>query len=280
MNKQIALDPFQNVVATGTAICDLNKLLGSVVEKFTLNLGGTAFTKAMITGIRLKANSKIIYETDGSKLDAGNLYNGGYTDAAVLKLDLMDRKARTVNAWQAGALDLSAKSGISALRLEIDIAGASAPTLVGIVDVSPPSEDPAEAGLRWLMSRRHRASHTVGAAGTFALPVPHIDPAGGGSNFRRVYIYSANITALKTVREGVTEHELTAAQNTAAQRDNNKVPQANLLVFDPVQDGQLQGRTWDTRPSSGVRSAQMYGTFSAGETITIETEELLPFGAY
>jgi hypothetical protein len=31
---------------------------------------------------------------------------------------------------------------------------------------------------------------------------------------------------------------------------------------------------------AGVRSAQLYGTFSAGETITIETEELLPYAAY
>jgi hypothetical protein len=69
-------------------------------------------------------------------------------------------------------------------------------------------------------------------------------------------------------------------QNEAANKDNFKTPQANLVVFDPVQDGQLQGRTWDTRPSSGVRSAQFYGSFSAGETITIETDELIPFSAY
>ena len=29
-----------------------------------------------------------------------------------------------------------------------------------------------------------------------------------------------------------------------------------------------------------LRSAQLYGTFSAGETITLETEELLPLAAY
>jgi hypothetical protein len=37
---------------------------------------------------------------------------------------------------------------------------------------------------------------------------------------------------------------------------------------------------WDTRPANGVKSAQLYGTFSAGETITIETEELLPLNLY
>jgi hypothetical protein len=280
MNKQMIMDPFQNVVASGVAIGDMNKFLGTVLEKITLTLGGTTFTKAMITKLELKANGKVIYETDGSKLDASNLYMGMTSDVTILKIDFMDRKASTVNARQAGAIDLSTGSGIASLRIEVTIAGATAPTLVGFCDVQPPTNDPAEAGIRGLMVRRHRATYVVGAAGQFALPVPHLDPAGGGSNYRRINIYSANLTAIKTVREGVTEHELTKLQNEASQKDNFRLPQANLVVFDPVQDGQLAGRTWDTRPAAGVRSAQFYATFSAGETITIETEELLTYNAY
>lgn len=279
MNKQMLLDPFQNVVASGVAIADLNKLLGSVLEKITLTLGGT-FTKSMITLIQLKANGKVLYETDGSKLDASNLYNGAASDVTILKLDLMDRKAITANARQAGTFDLSNGSGIKALRLEVTISGATSPTLTGVADVSPPTSDPAEVGIRPLIARRHRVSYVVGAAGTFALPIPHLDPAGGGSAYRRIYLYSSNCTAIKTMREGVVEHELTKLQNEACQKDNFKVPQANLVVFDPVQDGQLSGRIWDTRPAVGVRSAQFYATFSAGETITIETEELIGYGMY
>lgn len=279
MNKQIALDPFQNVVASGIAICDLNKLLGSVLEKMTLTLGGT-FTRAMMTKVELKANGKTIWESDGTKIDAVSQYINTAADATIVKIDFMARDARTVNAFQAGALDLSAKSGITSLRLEITIAGATSPTLVGFADVSPPTDDPAEAGIRWLSARRTRATVVIGAAGEFALPIPHLDPAGGGSNYRKIFLFSANCTKIKTMREGVTEHELTKLQNESAQKDNKRVPQANLVVFDPCQDGQLQGRTWDTRPSSGVRSAQFYATFSAGETITIETEELLPLSAY
>lgn len=280
MNKQMILDPFQNVANSGVAVSDCAKLLGTVVEKFTLVLGGTTFTPSMITSLVIKANGKIIYQTTGANLQASNLYNGGYSDATILKVDLMDRKAVTANARQAGTWDLSAKSGITSLRIEVTISGATSPTLAGIADVFPPVDDPNEAGIRWLMARRHQHTYTVGAAGQFALPVPHIDPPGGGSNFRRIYLYSANCTALKTMRDGITEHELTTALNTAAQRDNFKAPQSNLTVFDPVQDGQLQMRTWDTRLSSGVKSAQFYATFSAGETITIETEELIPFAAF
>jgi hypothetical protein len=280
MQKQVVMDPFQNVAASGVAICDLNKFLGSVIEKMTLVLSGGAFTKSMITYACIKANAKIIWESTGATLDASNLYNGGVSDVTILKIDFMDRKAITVNARQAGALDLSAGSGVSSLRLEVTIAGATTPALVGFVDVQPPTNDPQEAGIRPLVARRHRITYVAPAAGTFALPIPHLDPAGGGSNYRRIYFYSANMTALKTVREGVTEHELTKLQNENAQKDNLKTPQANLVVFDPVQDGQMSGRTWDTRPSSQVRSAQFYGTFSATETVTIETEELLTLAAY
>lgn len=281
MNKQIPLDPIQNVVATGVAICDLNKFLGSVLEKLTFTLGGTSLTKAMITKIELKANNKVIWESDGSKADATVLYNGGTSDATILKIDFMDRKAVTVNARQAGALDLSQGSGITALRLEITITGATAPTLVGFADVSPPSNAPSEAGIRPLFARRHRVTYVAAAAGTFALPVPHLDPPGGGSAYRRIFLFASNITNIKTIRDGVTEHDLTKLQNEAAQKDNFKTPQSGLVVFDPVQDGQIAGRVWDTRPAvAKVGSAQFYATFSAGETITIETEELIPVAAY
>jgi len=280
MNKQPVLDAFQAVPTTGIAICDMNKFLGTVLEKITLTLGGGAFTRAMVTLIQLKANGKVIWESDGTKIDATSQYFRAVVDPTIIKIDFMDRLARTVNAFQAGGIDLSDASGITQLRLEVTIAGATTPTLAGFADVSPPSNDPVEAGIRFLIARRHRASITIGAAGQFALPIPHLDPAGGGGNYRRIWLYSANMTALKTVRDGVVEHELTKLQNESAQKDNGRLPQANLVVFDPVQDGQLSQRTWDTRPSSKVRSAQLYGTFSGAETFFAEVEELLPFAAY
>ena len=279
MNKQIILDPFQNVSASGVAICDMNKLLGTVLEKLTFVLGGT-FTLSMITLIQLKANAKVIWESTGSNVNATNLFNGATNSATAFKIDFMDRKAVTVNARQAGTIDLSLGSGITNLRLEVTIAGATGPTLAGLADVSPPTNDQNEAGIRWLMARRHRATYVVPAAGMFALPIPHIDPAGGGSSYRRIYLFSANLTAMKTVRDGVTEHDL---QNVTfiqqPQIDNFKTPQASLTVFDPVQTGTLLGNTWDTKKGL-VGSAQFYGTFSAGETITIETEELLTLKDY
>lgn len=280
MQKQMILDPFQNVVASGVAVCDMTKFLGSVLEKIDLQLAGTTFGFSNITKIELKANGKVIWTSTGPNLAATNLYNGGPNSTSILKIDFYDRKALTPNARQAGTIDLSVGSGITSLRLEVTISGATAPILTGLADVSPPTSDSAEQYIRALIARRHSATYVVGAAGLFALPVPHLDPAGGGSNFRRIYVFSQYMNYMKTVREGVTEHEPNQVQNIFNQQDNQKTPQSNLWVFDPVQDGQLTGRTWDTRPVAGVRSAQFYAQFSAGETITIETEELLPFAAY
>lgn len=280
MNQIRICNPFNNVVASGIANCDLNNMLGTTLECINLELGGT-FTKAMATKIELKANGKVIFETTGSRLDSGeNFKNYTAADAARLSLNFMEGKSRTINGFQAGAIDLSPESGITNLRLEVTIAGAMSPTLSATAEVSPAVAIPGEEAIRFKMKRRHIATYTVGAAGTFALPVPHIDPAGGGSVFQRIMIFSANCTGFKVQREGFTEYEVTKAQNEWIQKKAGRSPQTNLVVFDPILDNIQNGRVWDTRPAAGVRSAQFYGTFSAGETITIETEELIGLADY
>jgi hypothetical protein len=280
MNQLRPLNPFNNVVASGIANCDLNPLLGTTLECLNLSIGGT-FTKSMITLIQLKANGKVIWESDGSKLDSSeNFKNYATADTTKLSINFMEPKAKTVNAFQAGSIDLSPASGISNLRLEVTIAGATAPTLSGVAEVSPALDIESERAIRFLIGRRHRNTQTIGAAGTFSLQVPHLDPSGGGSVFKRIMVYSANMTAMKAMREGITEFDVTKAENEWIQKKALRSPQSNLFVFDPILDGIQAGRVWDTRPSNGVKSAQLYGTFSAGETITLETEELLPLNMY
>jgi len=281
MQKIIQCNPLQNVVASGVAICDLNNLLGSTLEAINLTLGGTTFTKSMITLIQLKANGKVIWESDGSKLDAGELFKNYSADTNRLCINFMERAARTPNAFQSGAIDLSPASGITSLRLEVTISGATAPTLYGTAELSPAVAVPGEEAIRWLIQRRHRVSYTVPAANVkVALPVPHIDPAGGGSVYKRIFFYSANMTAMQVVRNGMVEFDLTTADFNQIQKRAGRNPQSNLYVFDPVLDNIQSGRVWDTRPSSQVQQAILYATFSATETITIETEELIPLTMY
>lgn len=283
MNQMRPCNPFNNVVASGTANCDLNSLLGTTVESLNLTLGGGSFTKAMITGIQLKANNKVIFETDGSKLDAGETFKNYFVaaDATRLSIDLMERKGRTVNTFQTGALDLSKGSGINNLRMEVTIAGATTPTLVCNAIVSPALATPGEEQIRFLFHRRHRVVQTIGAGGLYVpLVIPHLEPAGGGSAYKRVMIFSANLTAIRLVRDGQADFDISKADMQYQQLKDGRLPQANLTVLDFILDNLQQGRLYDTRPVAGVQSAIFYGLFSAGETITTETEELLPFGAY
>lgn len=280
MNKIIKCFPFTNVAATALAICDLSNLLGSTIETIDLDLGGTSLTKAMLTSIQLKANGKVILDTTGSAADSRSQYRGHTADATKLCLDLTEAKARTVAAFQSGALDTSAGSGIAQLRLEVQITGATAPTLAATAQVSPPQDLPEQAPYRRLIARTHRVTQTIGAAGQFPLAVPHLDPAGGGSVFKRIVLYTAQGNAILVQRNGVSEFEVTKAQNEWAQKRAGRTPQTNVIVFDPILDNQQSGRVFDTRPASGVQSAQFLATFAAGETITIETEELIPLEAY
>lgn len=278
MIELIKLNPANNVVVSGVANIDLNNLLGYSVEKIFLQLGGTALTKAMITSIQLKANGKIIWDTDGSKLDACLTYRGRTADAAMLELDFQENTARSKLGMLGGSLDTTL--GIKNLRLEVTIAGATAPTLAGYAEVARPQVGPEFANLRPLIARRHRVTQTIGAAGTFPLAVPHLDPVAGGSIFKRIALFSANCTAVQTFRNGILEHDSVKAINEYRQKVYKKVPQASLYMIDSIVDDLQEDRVLDTRPASGCTTAQVMATFSAGETITIEVETLEPLDVY
>lgn len=273
----IPLNPFNNVAANGIANVDLSNLFGYSVERIYLQLGGT-FTKAMITGWQIKANSKIILDSDGVKTDASMAYRGVTTEATFLTIDFLELSARSEMGLQGGALDTTL--GIKNLRLEVAISGATTPTLTGWAEVARPQIDPGFQALRPLIARVHRTTQTIGAAGTFPLQVPHLDPLAGGSIFKRIRIFSANMTAAKVYRNGVAEHDSIKAVNERRQKDYKKVPQASLYMLDFIADDLQGNRVLDTRPASNCQTAMVMGTFSAGETVTIEVEVLEPLDVY
>lgn len=275
----IQLQPFTNVVAAGIALCDLRNLFGYGIERVTLNLGGGAFTKSMITGLQLKANGKVIVDTDGAKMDSRNQWRGIPASANFLTLDFLEIKMKTKAGMVAGVIDTT--NGFKDLRLEVTTSGATTPTLTGFAETCSPLTAPEFAGIRPLVARVHRITQTIGGAGTFPLQVPHMDPNSGGSLFKRIAIFSANMTAARIERNGIREWEvLSAAQNNFNASEYLRVAQAGLFMVDFINDGFQEDRILDTRPAAKVTTAAMYGTFSAGETITIEVEVLEPMDVY
>lgn len=275
----LPLNPFTNVVASGVAICDLRSVFGYAVERIILQLGGGALTKAMLTSIQLKANGKVIFDSTGSATDSRMQFRGITANAAFLTIDFLELKARTKLGLMGGALDTTI--GVKDLRLEVTIAGATTPTLVGYAEVSLPQTGPEYANLRPLIARIHRVTQTIGAAGTFPLQVPHLDPNAGGSLFKRIALLSANCTGARVERNGIREWELnTTAANNFNQAEYGRVSQGSLFMLDFMVDGLLEDRLLDTRPAAGCSVANAYGTFSGGETITIESEVLEPLDVY
>jgi hypothetical protein len=279
MIELIKLLPFNNVVASGVAICDLVNLLGFTIETIFLQLGGGSLTKAMLTSVQLKANGKTILDSTGSAIDSRMQYRGLTANAAFLPIDFTEVRGRTKNALLSGGFDTTV--GVKNLRLEVAITGATTPTLAGFASVSAPMVAPEFAAIRPLIARVHRATQTIGAAGQFALSVPHLDPAAGGSVFKRIVVFSAQMNGLLVVRNGINEHESVKALNDYRQQyEGLRSPQANVYVFDPIIDNFQEDRVFDTRQASGTQTAQFLGTFAAGETITIESEVLEPLDVY
>ena len=269
----VKLLPFNNVAANQTATVDLNNLLGYTVERLILLLGGT-FTKAQITAIRVLANGKIIFQSTGSRTDTRMQFRGIGASATALTIDFAEIRSKTSLGQNIGCIDTTV--GVQNLKMEIDIGGATGPTLAGFAEVAPPQTRPEEQATRSLIARIHEATITIGAAGTFSLPIPHFQVADGGSIFKRVSVFSANMTALTIKKNGVIVHDTSKTLNDFNQPEYRRVAQAGLYVADFIVDDN-QANVLNTRDAQTVEAL---GTFSATETITIVSEVLEPLAAY
>jgi hypothetical protein len=274
MGARIRTYSFQNVVASGIATCDLNGLLGYTIERLILQLGGTSFTKSMITSIQLKANGKIIYDSTGPRLDTRNQYRGITANAGFLTIDFAEIRAKTELGQNLGCMDTT--QGLSNLKLEVTISGATAPTLVAFAEVNAPQVDPAQAGTRGLIAKVHSTTLTIGAAGTFSVPVPHLAPSDGGSVLKRIAFFSASMTALVIKKNGIVIEDSVKALNDFNQTEYRKSPQAGLYMYDAIVDD-VQSQVLNTR---NAQTMEVLATFSAAETITVESELLEPLSAF
>jgi hypothetical protein len=274
MGLRLKLLPFNNVNGNGTATCDLSSLLGTTIERITLKLGGTAFTKAMLRGIVIKANGKIIYDTSGARRDACMQYRGIKANGGFLTLDFSEIRSKTELGQSLGSLDTTA--GIVSLKMEVDIAGATAPTLEAWAECDRPQIDPAQGSTRGLIARVHSSTITIGAQGQFSIAVPHFGTAEGGSIFKRIAIFSAKLDALLIKKNGIVIEENTRALNEFQQLEYKKEPQPGLYMVDFITDDN-QSQALNTRDA---QTMEIMGTFSGAETIVVEVEVLEPIGAF
>lgn len=252
--------PFFNVVANGVA--SLSLPLGMTYERivFTLGFGsGGAFTKAMMTDIKVKLNGKVIVQTTGTRLDTINKYKGIYDDASHLTLDFTEVRARDEVGQSLGAITTA--SGVSNFTIEVTITGANAPTLESHSLLSAPRQ----------LGVIHKMLHypvTFSAGGTFPIVLPY--GTNGGALIKRVHFFHANMTGLEVKKNGLVLHESVTAINEFLQREYQKTPQAGLYCFDAL----LDNNSTQMLLTADARSMEWKPTVSAGDTIDVQVEFL------
>lgn len=265
--------PFNNVVADGVATIDFGDLIGRTVDRITLQLGGTALTKAMLSNIRILANNKPIFEDSGSRTDDRNEYRGITADASFLSLDFSEIRSHSNADKYAGALDTRG-AGIVKLTGEVTIAGATAPTLAAQAEVrpSPQSSNPVYNGL---LAKVMNRTQNFAAAGEFLFAMPlRADP---NTRVKRVFLHGATVTAArvkKTYANQVTDEifKATDAQNDRRQTEYGRTPQANVFCIDFMPDGNVQ----DCLRLGDAQAMQWFLTTSGAGNVVIVTELLDP----
>jgi hypothetical protein len=258
---------FTNVAANGIATAQLK--LGRTYERLTLELGGGAFTKAMITDIQLKVNGKLFWRATGARLDLMNQYRGLTANAAYLTIDFTEQDFKTIESMLLGTFACTQEAGVQSASLEVTIAGATTPTLNLVQQVGEPSANAVVKRMIW-------SQIGITGSGNFPVYVPYGRASGG--QVQRVWMFhGGNINALQVKRNNFELFNLTDTQNRYFQTEKRKVPQANLMVFDPVMSNlgsdMLNARGTDSGDGV-VNSLDFLVTATAADTINMYVEYL------
>lgn len=259
--------PFSNVVATGVATANITP--GRTIEKITLELGGTTFTKAMITLIQLKANGKVIFEGSATQIAKLNAYRGVVAGTNFLDIDFTEPLSKSYIDRVVGAFDTS---GIANITIEVTISGATAPTLKMILTESSLQRKPdgGQARHAAIMHKVLRYPFSQAVGGTLPVTLPF--GPGNGAIIKRVHVEHTGglMTGLTVKQDGLVIHESIEAENEYDQTRLGLVPQAVLYTADFITDGELD-KALDTRDA---RSMEWLLTFSAADSGYILVEYL------
>lgn len=256
------LNPFQNVGANQTAVMPFVHS-GMTVVGIIFKLGGTAFTIAQLTNIRMRYDGKQFVDITGSDLGEICQYENYGSSTSFLYLPFGDLQAKTQFGQMQGAIDTSI-TGMKPLELEVDIGGATAPTLEAWVVLAPPkaANDPNKRTIRAYL----KATHAIAAGGEFSQPIPV--GSSGGSLIHRLYAFHSNVTKLQVTKDGLwLQQEGEEALLDYMQSLVNRTPQAGLICFDPTFTDAQTDAIASLRPGGTQASFDWKFTVSAADTI-------------
>lgn len=267
------LNPFSNVVRTGTAVLPIINQ-GMLFERIVLQRGGTNFTADMIKSIRIILGGKKIWEISGAHLMDLNEYYRETSGANEMNIWFADPRAKNRDDRLAGALDTV--QPYSNFSMEVDIEGSTAapvtePTLVAYAEQR--SSTPKGANYKNLIRTITKSVHAPGAANEFSLQLPLGSQQGG--YIRGVHMFHANITKLQVVKDGFYLAEnLGNALNQAMQNNHTRTTQAGMLSWDPMKSDLSDDLVPMLRADGNRANFELKATVSAADTITAYSDLL------
>ncbi len=237
--KLLKFAPLNNVAANSMATLDLRQYFGHVYDRIILQLGGT-FTKAQITDVRIKANGKLVFQDSGSRIDLRNQFRGLAASATLLTLDFTEPRIKDQLEQLIGGLDTGPNSGITALNLEIDIGGATAPTLSAFLQASY-QDTQVKQGADLIGKTMLYTFPATATTSKFPLQIPF--GKQGGSLIKRLHLVPSGgtitINGVTINKNGAPIHDTTAAVNQFIQSEYQRVPQAGIYTIDFIVDGNM-----------------------------------------
>lgn len=266
------LNPFPAVAANALSTMNLDELKGHSIHGLIFEQGGTTFTKAQMTDIKISVGSKaILTGITGAQLQDANDYDGLSATTDYVAFWFGDPKANTVFGQHLTDLDLS-YYGNSSASIEVTVGGATAPTLQMWAVIGPPK---SEMGLGY---REEEVGLLRSFVRTLATPTAAVNKQGfsiglgsqAGAAVRKAFFFHSNLTSVEYKKNSVSIHDdVPIALNDFVQKEFGRIPQAGLYVMDHIVDGN-QGKADATVDENGrPYPMQVNLTTSASDTITV-----------
>ncbi len=282
--------PSFDVVAANTT-ATLRFPLGYTYEQVLLTYGGTSFTLAHMTEIRIIGNGRVIDRfaplsalglSGGEVLDKINQYEGRAAANGVLTIDFGRYGLRTRTAEESTGIgtgvppvapgqpgyDAYKNAGgngveLSTLSIEVDIAAATAPTMSAKALLSPKRP-------LGVIKKIRRFGHNPSAAGEY-----EISDLPKGDLINKIYFHSGSINSLVIKADNAERFDRTQAENEQIQSDYKRVPQANMFVFDPTE----QGYGAEPMVTRGLQDLRFVLDMAGAGSVPVDVEYIGPLEA-
>lgn len=267
----VELNPFPSVPAAGVATLVTNELAGRSVHGLIFSLSGTAYARANIESVKIRAGQKDLLEgISAAQIQSMNDYNGLNSDVSYFTHFFGDPTARTIRGQHLGDLDLDVY-GNDPLQIEVKNSGATAPALKVYALVSVPKkamgigfDDVEAATVRALLrtvvqpaAAINRKSVEIGLG------------SQAGARVRQLLMFHSNLTSVEFRKASDVKHDnIDIALNSYIQGAFAREAQAGLYVLDRIMDGN-QGEAETTLQNNGRPwPFQVMLTTSGADTIT------------